>query len=148
MQFLDFFDFLTNSVMMPIAALATCILILKVVGFKRMDAALDQPFQIQTDIIVLVDCTCGCHSHVCQLFQIHHRTVCDMVFFCMFFKECFEILRSHKCISSRSDRTEGKQQKACRNCPIAYKAILPPAFLFFNQPVHFPVKIIGQLNIL
>ena len=24
MQFLDFFDFLTNSVMMPIAALATC----------------------------------------------------------------------------------------------------------------------------
>ena len=29
MQFLDFFDFLTNSVMMPIAALATCILITK-----------------------------------------------------------------------------------------------------------------------
>ena len=27
MQFLDFFDFLTNSVMMPIAALATCLLI-------------------------------------------------------------------------------------------------------------------------
>ena len=25
MQFLDFFDFLTNSVMMPIAALATCL---------------------------------------------------------------------------------------------------------------------------
>ena len=42
MQFLDFFDFLTNSVMMPIAALATCILILKVVGFKRMDAEIEQ----------------------------------------------------------------------------------------------------------
>ena len=27
MQFLDFFDFLTNSVMMPIAALATCCLL-------------------------------------------------------------------------------------------------------------------------
>lgn len=42
MQFLDFFDFLTNSVMMPIAALATCILILKVVGFKGMDAEIEQ----------------------------------------------------------------------------------------------------------
>ena len=31
MQFLDFFDFLTNSVMMPIAAIATCILISRVV---------------------------------------------------------------------------------------------------------------------
>ena len=37
MQFLDFFDFLTNSVMMPIAALATCLLIVKVVGFEKMD---------------------------------------------------------------------------------------------------------------
>ena len=27
MQFLDFFDFLTNSVMMPIAAIATCLLV-------------------------------------------------------------------------------------------------------------------------
>ena len=32
MQFLDFFDFLTNSVMMPIAAIATCLLISRVVG--------------------------------------------------------------------------------------------------------------------
>ncbi|KIR03899.1 hypothetical protein P261_02714 [Lachnospiraceae bacterium TWA4] len=32
MQFLDFFDFLTNSVMMPIAALTTCILLLKFTG--------------------------------------------------------------------------------------------------------------------
>ena len=42
MQFLDFFDFLTNSVMMPIAALATCILILRVVGFRKMDAEIEQ----------------------------------------------------------------------------------------------------------
>ncbi len=34
MSFLDFFDFLTNSIMMPIAALATCLLILRVVGVK------------------------------------------------------------------------------------------------------------------
>lgn len=36
MAFLDFYDFLTNSVMMPVAALATCVLIVKVVGFKRI----------------------------------------------------------------------------------------------------------------
>ena len=30
MQFLDFFDFLTNSVMMPIAAIASCILVSRV----------------------------------------------------------------------------------------------------------------------
>ena len=33
MNFLDFFDFMTNSVMMPLAALATCFLVTKVVGF-------------------------------------------------------------------------------------------------------------------
>ncbi len=37
MQFLDFFDFLTNSVMMPIAAIATCILVSRVVGTKRVE---------------------------------------------------------------------------------------------------------------
>ena len=36
MSFLDFFDFLTNSIMMPIAALSTCILIIKIVGFKKI----------------------------------------------------------------------------------------------------------------
>ena len=34
MQFLDFFDFLTNSVMMPIAAIAICLLVSRVVGVK------------------------------------------------------------------------------------------------------------------
>lgn len=38
MSILDFFDFLTNSVMMPFAALATCILIIKVVGIDRIAA--------------------------------------------------------------------------------------------------------------
>ena len=37
MQFLDFFDFLTNSVMMPIAAIATCLLISRVVGMKKIE---------------------------------------------------------------------------------------------------------------
>ena len=38
MQFLDFFDFLTNSVLMPIAAFATCILVSKVIGLKTVEA--------------------------------------------------------------------------------------------------------------
>lgn len=41
MQFLDFFDFLTNSLMMPIAALATCFLIIRVVGFKKIDEEIE-----------------------------------------------------------------------------------------------------------
>ncbi len=37
MQFLDFFDFLTNSVMMPIAAIAICLLVSRVVGVQRIE---------------------------------------------------------------------------------------------------------------
>ena len=37
MQFLDFFDFLTNSVMMPIAAIATCLLVSKVIGVEKIE---------------------------------------------------------------------------------------------------------------
>ena len=37
MQFLDFFDFLTNSVMMPIAAIATCLLVSRVVGVEQIE---------------------------------------------------------------------------------------------------------------
>ena len=33
MQILDFFDFLTNSLMMPVSALFICILVIKVIGF-------------------------------------------------------------------------------------------------------------------
>lgn len=38
MDFLDFFDFLSNSVMMPIAAIATCVLILKKVTLDGLAA--------------------------------------------------------------------------------------------------------------
>ena len=37
MQFLDFFDFLTNSVMMPLAALATCLLVSRVIGINKIE---------------------------------------------------------------------------------------------------------------
>ena len=40
MQFLDFFDFLTNSVMMPLAAMATCLLIVRVIGVDKIAAEL------------------------------------------------------------------------------------------------------------
>lgn len=36
MSILDFLDFLSNSVMMPIAALCTCFLVVKVIGFDRI----------------------------------------------------------------------------------------------------------------
>ena len=37
MQLLDFFDFLTNSVMMPIAAIAICLLVSRVAGVKAVE---------------------------------------------------------------------------------------------------------------
>ncbi|MBO5622216.1 MAG: sodium-dependent transporter [Butyrivibrio sp.] len=48
MQFLDFFDFLTNSVMMPIAAFATCILVTRYMGIELLTMEVEQnghPFQ-------------------------------------------------------------------------------------------------------
>ena len=37
MQFLDFFDFLTNSVMMPIAAIFICLYIIRVIGLHAVE---------------------------------------------------------------------------------------------------------------
>lgn len=48
MQFLDFFDFLTNSVMMPIAALATCLLVTRYMTIEKLTEEVEQeghPFQ-------------------------------------------------------------------------------------------------------
>ena len=42
MNFLDFFDFMTNSVMMPLAALTTCFLVIRVVGYDRIAAEIEQ----------------------------------------------------------------------------------------------------------
>ncbi|MBU5435223.1 sodium-dependent transporter [Pseudoflavonifractor sp. MSJ-37] len=38
MQFLDLFDFLTNSVMMPIAAITTCLLVSRILGVESIEA--------------------------------------------------------------------------------------------------------------
>ena len=48
MQFLDFFDFLTNSVMMPIAAITTCLLVSRVIGVQKIEEEVTlggQPFR-------------------------------------------------------------------------------------------------------
>ena len=42
MQFLDLFDFLTNSVMMPIAAIATCLLVSRVIGVEKIEEEVTQ----------------------------------------------------------------------------------------------------------
>ncbi|MCR5785843.1 MAG: sodium-dependent transporter [Eubacterium sp.] len=42
MQFLDLFDFVSNSIMMPIAALATCILVTRYIGIDKMDDEITQ----------------------------------------------------------------------------------------------------------
>ena len=42
MPFLDFFDFITNSVMMPLGALATCVLASRYAGLDRLEAEVCQ----------------------------------------------------------------------------------------------------------
>ena len=42
MTVLDFFDFLTNSLMMPVAALATCLLITRVAGLDKIAKEVEQ----------------------------------------------------------------------------------------------------------
>ncbi len=41
MQILDFFDFLTNSVMMPVAAFCNCVLVFRVIGIDRFCAEVE-----------------------------------------------------------------------------------------------------------
>ncbi len=63
MQFLDFFDFLTNSVMMPIAALATCILITKFMTVERLEAEVEQedhPFKRKAVFGFMIKFLCPC----------------------------------------------------------------------------------------
>ncbi|MGX8706057.1 MAG: sodium-dependent transporter, partial [bacterium] len=47
MDILSFFDFLTNSVMMPIAAAAICLLVLKVIGLDNMEAEIASSSQFK-----------------------------------------------------------------------------------------------------
>ena len=61
MQFLDFFDFLTNSVMMPIAAMMTSIFVSKVVGIDRIEEEIRQgeaAFRRKKIFVVIIKYLC------------------------------------------------------------------------------------------
>ncbi len=66
MQFLDFFDFLTNSVMMPIAAIATCLLVSKVVG---MDA-IEQEVTLEGAAFRQKKIFCVMIRYICPIFAV------------------------------------------------------------------------------
>lgn len=66
MQFLDFFDFLTNSVMMPVAAIATCLLVSRVVGVERIEQEVTRegkPFRRQKVFNFMV-------RYLCPIFAV------------------------------------------------------------------------------
>ena len=66
MQFLDFFDFLTNSVMMPIAALMTSLFVTKVVGIDRMEEEIrygESKFRRKKIFVVMI-------KYLCPIFAI------------------------------------------------------------------------------
>ena len=61
MQFLDFFDFLTNSVMMPIAAMLTSLFVSRIVGTKRMEEEImhgESTFRRKKIFIVMIKYLC------------------------------------------------------------------------------------------
>ena len=61
MQFLDFFDFLTNSVMMPVAAMLTSLFVSRIVGMKRMEEEImhgESTFRRKKIFIVMIKYLC------------------------------------------------------------------------------------------
>ena len=66
MQFLDFFDFLTNSVMMPIAAIATSLLVSKVVGIDKIEEEVlhgESKFRRKKVFVVMI-------KYLCPIFAV------------------------------------------------------------------------------
>ena len=68
MQFLDFFDFITNSVMMPIAAIATCLLVSKVVGVDKIEEEIKKDGQAFRRKKIF----CFMIKYLCPLFDSDH----------------------------------------------------------------------------
>lgn len=61
MQFLDFFDFLTNSVMMPIAAIATCLLVSRVISVAKIEEEIihgESRFRRKKIFLVMIQYLC------------------------------------------------------------------------------------------
>ena len=61
MQFLDFFDFLTNSVMMPIAALMTSLLVSRVIGVDKIEEEIrhgESAFRRKKIFVIMIKYLC------------------------------------------------------------------------------------------
>ena len=66
MQFLDFFDFLTNSVMMPVAAFATCVFVTHSITVARIEEEVmlnGQPFRRRKIFRVMI-------RYICPIFAV------------------------------------------------------------------------------
>ena len=64
MQFLDFFDFITNSLMMPVAAIATCYLVTKVITLEAIGREVEKdgmPFKRKMIFNFMI-------SYICPIF--------------------------------------------------------------------------------
>lgn len=56
MSILDFFDFITNSILMPIAALGTCFFVAKVIGVKTIidEVKVSSPFKGEKSFVICI----------------------------------------------------------------------------------------------
>ena len=73
MQFLDFFDFLTNSVMMPIAAIAICVFVSRVVGLEKIEEEITQdgnPFKRKKIFNFMIQYLCPIFAFIILLSSI------------------------------------------------------------------------------
>ena len=75
MQFLDFFDFLTNTVMMPIAAIATCLLVSRVIGVEKIEeevTADGAPFKRKKIFAFMIRHLCPVFAAIILISSIAH----------------------------------------------------------------------------
>ena len=66
MPFLDFFDFLTNSVMMPVAAVAICLLVVRHMGIQKLEEEVElegHPFRRKTIFRFMI-------RYICPVFAV------------------------------------------------------------------------------
>ena len=75
MPFLDFFDFLTNSVMMPIAALAICLLVTRCMTIERVEQEVEvdgHPFRRKKIFRVMIRYIAPLFVAIILLSSIYH----------------------------------------------------------------------------
>ena len=73
MQFLDFFDFLTNSVMMPISATCVCLLVSKVIGVDQIAQEVkshNNPFKREKIFIFMIKYICPIFAAIILLSSV------------------------------------------------------------------------------